>query len=291
VHSGVAQLLLEDLNSTWAPDVDKDLALRLALASSHGAQELGGFLIDTRARADAAWAQSFTTDEVVELADAEVFAVRQAAWTLFDLLIDRYQQVTNPDGHLDEVARAVRLLDVDWEDTRRFFFETFRTRLGASDFTPGILVSVCDSVRADVQQFGRELVTKYFGEEAGQEYMLKLSEHPSAELQLFVTNYLERYCADDPQRLRELAHYFTSVLARVNKGRVAKARVIAFLASEAQKSEAAARVVAGILARQSATVAVGMKASAIEAMLNIRRAYPDIPLPLDVKTAEVRHAV
>jgi hypothetical protein len=26
-------------------------------------------------------------------------------------------------------------------------------------------------------------------------------------------------------------------------------------------------------------------------MLAIRRAYPDIPLPLDVKTAEVRHAV
>jgi hypothetical protein len=267
------------------------LALRLALASSHGAQELGGFLIDTRARADAAWAQSFTTDEVVELADAEVIAVRQAAWTLFDLLIVRYRQATNPDGHLDEVARAVRLLDVDWEDTRRFFFAAFRRRLGASDFTPGILVSVCDSVRADVQQFGRELVTKYFGEEAGQEYMLKLSEHPSAELQLFVTNYLERYCADDSQRLRELAHYFTSVLARVNRGRVAKARVIAFLTSEAQKSEAAARVVAGILARQSATVAVGMKASTIEAMLAIRRAYPDIPLPLDIKPVEVRHAV
>jgi hypothetical protein len=34
-----------------------------------------------------------------------------------------------------------------------------------------------------------------------------------------------------------------------------------------------------------------MKASAIEAMLAIRRAYPDIPLPLDVKPAEVRHAV
>jgi hypothetical protein len=152
-------------------------------------------------------------------------------------------------------------------------------------------VSVCDSVRPEVQQFGRELVTRYFTEEAGQEYMLRLSEHPSAELQLFVTNYLERYCAGDPQRLREMSHYFTSVLSRVNRARVAKARVVAFLTSEAQQSEEAARVVAGILTRQSVTLAVGMKASAIEAMLAIRRAYPDIPLPLDVKPAEVRHAV
>jgi hypothetical protein len=72
---------------------------------------------------------------------------------------------------------------------------------------------------------------------------------------------------------------------------VAKARVVAFLTAEALRSEEAARVVAGILTRQSVTVAVGMKASAIEAMLAIRRAYPDIPLPLDVKPAEVRHAV
>ena len=248
-------------------------------------------MIDTKAQADAAWARSFTTDEIVELAVADVLAVRQAARTLFDLVIDRYRQATNPGNHLDEVARVIRLLDTDWEDARSFFFEAFRTRLGASDFTPGILVSVCDSVRPDVQQFGRELVTKYFTEESGQEYMLKLSEHPSAELQLFVTNYLERYCADDPRRLRELSHYFTSVLSRVNKARVAKARVIAFLTSEARKSEEAARVVAGVLTRQSVTVAVGMKASAIEAMLAIRRAYPDIPLPLDIKPAEVRRAV
>ncbi|HEX8117546.1 MAG TPA: hypothetical protein VF521_09750, partial [Pyrinomonadaceae bacterium] len=291
VHRSVAVLLGEDLKGAWEREVEKDLAVRLALSSSPAAGEFGGRLIETNARANLVWAQSFTTDEIVELAGAEAFAVRQSARVLFDLLIDRYRRATNPEGHLDEIARAVRLLDNDWEDSRAFFFEAFRARLGASDFTPGILVSVCDSVRPEVQQLGRELVTKYFSEETGQEYMLKLSEHPSAELQLFVTNYLERYCADDPQRLREMSHYFTSVLSRVNKARVAKARVVSFLTSEARKSEEAARVVAGILTRQSVTVAVGMKASAIEAMLAIRRAYPDISLPLEVKPAEVRHAV
>jgi len=291
IHRSVAQLLRDELGEGWVNEADTEVALRLAHAPSIAAQELGGWLVERRARADAAWAREFTTEEIVQLADGETRVVRGAAQTLFTQALDRYRQAANPEGHLGEMARAVRLLDAKWDDTRAFFFAAFRTHFGAEDFTPGILVSVCDSVREDVQQFGRELVTKYFAEEAGQEYMLRLSEHPSADLQLFVTNYLERYCAGSPERLGEMSYYFTSVLSRVNKARVAKARVISFLAAEAQKSEAAARVVAGVLARQSATIAVGQKAAAIEAMLAVRRAYPFIQLPLQVRPAEVRRAV
>ena len=291
VHRSVVKLLQDEIGSGWIDEIDRELALRLSHAPSAAVQQLGGHLIDTKARADFAWAESFTTDEIAALADSETRSVRQAAQTLFSLVLDRYRQAANPSGHLVEMARAVRLLDAKWDDARAFFFETFRTHFGEQDFTPGILVSVCDSVRADVQQFGRELVTKYFREESGQEYMLKLSEHPSSDLQIFVTNYLERYCADSPARLRELSHYFTSVLSRVNQARVAKARVLEFLTAEAQKSEAAARIVVDILTRQSATIAIGQKAAAIEAMLAISRAYPEISLPLEVKPAEVRRAV
>jgi len=291
VHRSVVQLLQDEIDTVWVDEIDKERVLQLVHSPSAAVQQLGGRLIKTKARADAAWAGSFTTDEIASLADSETRAVREAAQALFSLVLDRYRQAANPGGHLVEMARAVRLLDAKWEDARGFFFETFRTHFGEQDFTPGILVSVCDSVRAEVQQFGRELVTKYFKEESGQEYMLKLSEHPSSDLQTFVTNYLERYCADSPERLRELAHYFTSVLSRVNQARVAKARVLEFLTVEAQKSEAAARVVADILTRQSATVAIGQRAAAIEAMLAISRAYPEIPLPLNLKPAEVRRAV
>jgi predicted DNA-binding WGR domain protein len=291
VHRSVVQLLQDEIGTGWIDEIDRELALQLVHAPSAPVQQLGGRLIETKARANAAWAESFDTDEIAALADSETRAVRQAAQTLFSLVLDRYRQAANPGGHLVEMARAVRLLDAKWDDARAFFFETFRTRFGEQDFTPGILVSVCDSVRADVQQFGRELVTKYFREESGQEYMLKLSEHPSSDLQIFVTNYLERYCADSPERLRELSHYFTTVLSRVNRSRVAKARVLEFLTVEAQKSVEAARVVADILTRQSATIAIGQKAAAIEAMLAISRRYPEISLPLDVKPAEVRRAV
>jgi hypothetical protein len=80
----------------------------------------------------------------------------------------------------------------------------------------------------------------------------------------------------------QLQPYFVSVLARVNRARTAKSRVLAFLATEAHKSAEAAALVADILTRQSVTMAIGDKAATIETMLAIRRAYPTIALPLQV---------
>ena len=37
-------------------------------------------------------------------------------------------------------------------------------RLFLNDFTPEVIVSVCDNVREDVQDFGQELVRKYFND-------------------------------------------------------------------------------------------------------------------------------
>jgi hypothetical protein len=133
------------------------------------------------------------------------------------------------------------------------------------------------------------LVIRYFRDECGHDYLLKFSEHPSADMQLFATNYLESYAISNPERIRELIPFFVAVLSRVNKGRVAKQRVLAFLDGEAQKSEAVAKVVAEILTRQSATIAIADKAAAIQTMLKIRKSYPQLELPIQVKPVlEVR---
>jgi len=142
-----------------------------------------------------------------------------------------------------------------------------------------------------VQQFGRELITRYFEDADGQEYLLKLSEHPSAKLQLFATNYLERYAAGNFERLSGLVPYFQSVLSRVNKARVAKLRCFDFLKQEALASREAAELAAAIMARQSATIAVEYRAKAIETMLLIQRRHPDIEMPLELIAEEVRNAV
>jgi predicted DNA-binding WGR domain protein len=282
-HEGVHKDLLAVLNdelgeSGWMAEVERETVWKLIGAKSQIAQELGGLLLQKHVD----WVSEIDTAELVKLNNHEVKAIREAVWAMSSLLLNRLKQSR------EEMGMAVRLLDSTWDDARKFWFAAFQSSFSGEDYTPGILVSICDSVRADVRKFGRDLITRFFKDEAGQEYLLKLSEHPSADLQLFATNYLEAYASDNPERLKELTPYFLSVLSGVNRGRVAKERIIRFLTAEAQKSEAGARVVAEIFSRQSVTIAIGDKAAAIEAMLNIQHAYPQVPLPIRVKLPEVR---
>ena len=172
--------------------------------------------------------------------------------------------------------------------TRQFAFDFFRDHFGPEQLTPQILVSICDSIKDDVQAFGREMITRYFDEAHGDEYLLKLSEHPSEALQIFATNYLSRFATDHPERLKELEHFFIAILSRVNKGRVAKSRVLAFLGAEAQKSEAAAKFCAELFARQSVTIAIGDKARLIEGLLRIDEGYETVETPIAIAELEVR---
>jgi hypothetical protein len=208
--------------------------------------------------------------------------VREAAWQMCQVSLDRLKKDMNT---------ASRLVDSKWEDSRQFAFGLLRDAFGRGELTPEILVSLCDSVRPDVQQFGREMITRLFAEADGPEYALKLSEHPSASMQMFAANFLERYAGTSAARLRELMHYFQSVLSRVNQGRVAKERVFNFLDKAATASEESAAVVAEILGRQSATVAIGDRARAIEILTRIHAAFPAVAMPLEVQPVEVRHGV
>ncbi len=289
VHEHLARLLKEDLGTEWQAGVAKESVLHLLQVRSAAAQDFGGWFIAARINVDAGFAADFTTKDIVKLSRHEIASVRRASEQIFLTVLQRFK-VGTPNAEA-EMMQAVHLLDTKWDDARAFYFQAFREQFTQDDLTPNALVAVCDSVRADVNSFGRELITKYFAEAAGPEYLLKLSEHPSPDLQLFATNYLERFAANDVARLQALTPYFISVLSRVNRARVAKDRVLSFLAAEAQKSDAAAAIVANILMRQSVTIAIGDKATAIETMLGIRQQYPAIDLPLQVKPAEVRHAV
>ena len=179
-------------------------------------------------------------------------------------------------------------LDSKWEDSRDFWFNFFCEQLTENELTPEILIAIAGSVKPATQKFGRDLLLKYFREENGTEYLLKLSEHSSANMQLFATNYLENYAAGSPEKLEKLAPYFVRMLSLVNRSRQAKNRTLRFLETEALKTEDSAKIAADILARHSATVAVGDRAKTIEMMLKIRRKYPNISLPIKIKLAEVR---
>lgn len=279
IHKDVVQLLREDIPN-WMFGISKDKTMQLIRAKTSAAQELGGLVLQENSDR---FLSEFQISEIVKLANHEILAIREAARQMF------VQNLNHIRTNSQAMLSAVRLLESKWDDSRQFATTIFNNNFTTQDWTPEVIVSICDSIREDVRSFGRDLVIRNFQQNYGQEYLLKFSEHPSADMQMFATNYLENYAVDHPERLQQLTPYFISVLSSVNRSRVAKQRILAFLETEAQKNEQAASIIAEILTRQSATIAIGDKATAIQIMLKIHKNYPQISLPLQLKpVAEVR---
>ncbi len=284
LHADLAAIIRDSLPRALA-QFDEDTVWLLAASRHAAAGDLAvAYFSDQEVLARQGFAQ------LAKLADHEVLALRERARQGFERRHDRLAE---------EIDDALGILDAKWDDSREFAIDYFRRRTGAEHWTPTRLVSVCDSVRADVRAFGRELITRYFEEADGPDYLLKLSQHPSSEMQTFATHYVEHYAAGDVAQLQALRHYFTAVLSRVGRGRVAKQRVLSFLRAEALESREAARVAGEILGRLSATVAIGDKAAAIETLRDIRRKWPDLEVSLTLKppaalpqaVSEARHAL
>ena len=273
VHSHLLTVLAQDLRAHLAR-IPKDQVWTLLHHKHPHAQELGGILLAENVGPD-----ELSILEIVRLASHEILSVREGSWRLCERAIERLKQA---------MPTAIRLLDARWDDSREFAFGFFRERFSRTELSPPILVAICDSVRPDVQRFGRELITRYFEDADGHTYLSQLAEHPSESLQLFASNYLERYAAGNVERMEELEPYFISVLSRINKGRIAKQRVVAFLHQQALADRDIAEIAARIFARQSATIAVGQREAMIKAMVDIGRAHPDIEQPIAVRAVPVR---
>jgi predicted DNA-binding WGR domain protein len=272
-HQDIVIVLENDIPD-WMSQATKSQVMQLIESNSVNAQELGAKLLSDRS---STWSTDFEISDLIKLASHELFAVRELARNIFSGKLDIIR--TNSE----EMKVAVRLLESKWEDTQNFAKETFKTQFQLAEWTPEVLISICDSVKEDVRQFGRDLVLRTFQESYGQEYLIKLSEHPSTDMQLFVTNYLEAYASGDTAKIEELRSYFISVLSAVNKCGVAKKRVFKFLQKEASKSEASARLIAEIMARQALTICIGDRAQIIQTLHQIQQKYPHISLPILVK--------
>lgn len=255
----------------------KEAIFKLLKSRSTSIQELGGFFLNRYDGLD-----TLSLEDIIELSNNDVRLVREISWRLCEKHITKLKQNTE---------YAIKILDSKWDDTREFAFNFITNNFSDKDFTPPALVSICDSTLYEVQEFGRSLITKYFEDKDGVEYLLKLSEHPSGEIQMFVTNYLDRYATNSPERIEKLAEYFKRALSRVNKGRVAKKRILMFLEKEALKDQVTAKVITDIMAFISPTIAISYKSEALKIMLKIKRKYPDIDTPITIKEVEVRNAV
>lgn len=273
VQAFLLQLLATDIPN-WMGSVAQDRAMTLVQTQASAAQEMGGQILQANYQT---WAQDFTVSEIVQFAHHQVKLIRTTAKAIVHLRLPSLRQ--DPS----QLMGLVNIFDAEWDDGRTIGMTLFGEWLTPAELTPAILINICDSNRADVRKFGRDLVTRCFQATDGEAYLLKFSEHPATDMQLFTTQYLETYASDNPDRLQELVPYFIRVAAQVNRARVAKQRIFAFLDREATKSAPAAKIVADILTRQSATIAIGDRAQAISILLKIHHHYPDLSLPIVIK--------
>lgn len=256
-----------------APELnDPHLLQRLLAARSKGAQRLGAALIGRvqPAQFDVADWASFGRNQNAN--------VRQWAYAAFS---------AHPEQARAQMEAALRLFDSKFDDTREFATQFFSTAFTREDWTPLLLVNLCDHLDPAAQRFGRAMITTHFDVADITEYMLKLSQHPSANMQLFVSAWLESASGGNVERLRRLEPYFLSVLSQVNRGRVVKTRVQAFLREQAALSEDIAAFVAQVFARQVVTVAIADKAQYIEGLRAIQERYPRLPAVMTIHAPPV----
>lgn len=273
IYKRIVQALQENVQY-WISNIDKNLVFKILQAKSSILQEFGFYLLNFDLNR---FALQLTTSEIIKLANNNLVAVREIGRQLFS------QNLNNFRNHTQEMLSAIKILESKWQDTREYAFEIFTTQFGENEYTSSVLISICDSTDEEVRKLGLQLLTLHMQGADIEEYVLKFSEHPSSNMQMFVTNYLETHVANNPNHLRALVPYFNSVLSSVNRNGGAKKRVLSFLDKEAQKSEQSAMIITEIIKRQSATMVTRDKATAIQIMLKIKKAYPHLELPILVQ--------
>jgi predicted DNA-binding WGR domain protein len=273
LHEDVSKLLRNQLVEHLQA-VDANTTIRLIHSNYEPAQDLGMVLLNKYVDANL-----LTMRQIINLSNHERINIRQWSWHYYSKNIARIKF---------EREESIRMLDAKWDDSRDFAIRFFRDNFEINDWTPEVLIGIADSVRPDIEAFGRELISRFFEDGQGEEYLLKLSQHPSLGVQLFATNYIERFAINDSEKLKNLDYYFRSVLTRVNKGRSSKSRIFTFLHQEALKSEASAVVVSDILRDMSATVSIEDKATCITIMRSLQEHFADLYLPMKVIEFETR---
>ncbi|MCS4304838.1 WGR domain-containing protein [Chryseobacterium sp. BIGb0232] len=259
---------LDKMIVKYKNDIPVKWMIRLVFANSVKNQ-LFGFELLKKVNDDS----RFTLKQVIALANHEFLEVRQWSWSFYKNNVERIKSDRN---------HALGILDAKWDDSRAFAFHFFQTEFTEEDWDTDCLVGIADSVRPDVETFGKNLIMKFFKKEQGLEYLTKLSQHPSQNIQLFVTSYLEEYATDNPEKLKELEFYFRSVLSRVNRARTAKNRIFTFLEKEGRKNTESAEIVSKILDDLSATTAIQDKAKCINIISELKMIYPQLNVHLQL---------
>ncbi|BCE03819.1 WGR domain-containing protein [Marinicellulosiphila megalodicopiae] len=183
---------------------------------------------------------------------------------------------------------GLRILNSKWDHVIDFALDYFKCEFQDADWNCQLLVSLCDNNNEKIQKMGRDLILKFFKQEDGPEYLSKLSQHPSKNVQLFSTQFLNDFATNNPEKIISLKWFFMTVLSSVYKARVSKNRVMNFLMTESIKRKEIAVFSAEILAHHSVTISTMDLEKYIDAMVQIKNTYPDVEIPIELPTLKTK---
>lgn len=229
-HGHVAVALAAEIAALASQD---ELVLLLATGSP-AAQGVAASALAQKPGAAAA----LGIEQLEAMSDHALFPVRRASHALLRQLLSELHADPSP---------LFGMLESAWEDSRRFAAELFRTEIPTDGLSPEALLEFCDSNRADVQELGRELVTRHFARLDAQLLVKRLTQHPSPRMRAWAVELTVRHLKDGYVPLASLEAFFRTVLLDVTPDRAAKRAVLAFLTERGLRDERQAEVASRLL--------------------------------------------
>lgn len=271
-YEGVHENCYELLTALYGSDLSalsKEEILELILSKYEFAQRLGTPLFEKRVPMS-----TLSVKDLVRLSQSDVFSIRKALQSYFESNTARINY---------ELETALQIFNSNWQDVIDWGCVYFEKHIDAKNWTVDMLVYVCDHVKEQVQAFGRSMITKHFSDEKGLPLLLKLQEHPTQNMQFFVTNYLEKYASDNIPVILKLETYFKTTLFYINTKRATKTRVYAFLEKESAKSKEIALMTVRILSSILGSKIMTDRDRVLDILLLIAETHEEIEIPLLIK--------
>ncbi|MEZ4405727.1 MAG: HEAT repeat domain-containing protein [Polyangiales bacterium] len=267
---GVSRVVRDALVKEVGATLSLDEVLALVNQTTLAAQSAGGALLAGRADAF----ETLGMRRVVVMATHEVAAVRQAAHAL----LAAQTAALNEDPSV-----LFALVESEWADTRAFAFDMLRRVIDVAKLGLQGVLALCDSNRADVQGFGREMALAHFDSLDAQALLRALSEHPAPDVRRFALDLATAHLKDGFIALARLEDYFRRAMLDLRPSRVEKRRVVEFLLERGMRDERQAAVAARVLGDVVRTKTRDDFERVMDALLRLRLQYPELETPLEVR--------
>lgn len=268
-HDAVGRVAREGLADELTAVLSLDEVMALIQGPSPATQALGGTLLGMRPE----MSKVLGIDQLLAMAMHDVAAVRVASHALLRAELETLRTAPSP---------LFALADGEWPDTREFVFDLLRTEidLGALGITG--VIALCDATRVEVQTFGREMALRHFDRVDPQELIQRLAQHPAPGIRRFAMELVEGHLKPGFIPLAKLEVFFRRAMLDLCPSRAEKRRVIAFLLARGLKDERQAEVAARVLGEVARTRCLRDVDGAIDALLKLRIAYPEVDSPLAI---------